>query len=261
MSRHISRTLGAALALGVGLLAVPPAAIAAATDAEIRERVEEKIRRAKLDREADVEVAVESGQVRLSGVATTLHASREIERRALQVADAVANQIRVVPDEPRGAGEIREGVRKTILRYVYYGVFDSVELAVSDAGAVRLEGSVQSPRRKSDIERRVAKVPGVRAIENEIRVQSVSFFDDRLRRELVRAIYGDPRFVHYGVRANPPVHIVVERGRVTLTGYVASPVEQAMLGHIARGVLSFGVENRVKVDGDRPEEPGSRTRS
>jgi hyperosmotically inducible protein len=261
MSSHRNRTLGAALALGMGLLVAPPQAAAADLDGDIRERIQEKIKDAKLDRQAQVDVAVEDGRVRLSGVATTLHASREIERRALQVTDGVANEIRVMPEEPRTAYEIREDVRKTILRYVYYGIFDSVELAVSDAGVVRLEGSVLDSRRQRDIERRVAKVAGVRAIENGIRVQSVSAFDDRLRYQLARAIYGDPRFVHYGARANPPVHIIVERGRVTLTGYVASPVEQAMLGHIARGVLSFGVENRVEVDGARPEEPGSRTRS
>jgi hyperosmotically inducible protein len=261
MSSFTSRTLGAALVLGTGLLAAPHPALAGDTDALIQERIQEKIQGAKLDRDAQVEVVVEEGQVRLSGVATTLHASREVERRARQVADGVANEIQVMPVEPRSAAEVREDVRKTILRSVYYGVFDSVELGVGDDGLVRLEGSVQGPRSRSDIEQRVAKVAGVRAIENAIEVQSVSSFDDRLRRQLVRAIYGDPRFVHYGTRANPPVHIVVERGRVTLTGYVSSPVEQAMIGHIARGLMSFGVENRIQVDGDRPEEPGSRSRS
>jgi len=261
MSWYTSRTLAPALALGLGLLVGPMPATAADGDAQIRDEIQAKIRGAKLDRDAQVEVSVQDGQVRLSGVATTLYASREIERRALKVTDAVANEIRVMPDEPRTASEISADVRKTILRYVYYGVFDCVGVAVSDAGVVRLEGSVQTPRRQSDIERRVARVPGVRAIENGIRVQSVSLFDDRIRYELARAIYGDPRFVHYGARANPPVHIVVENGRVTLTGFVASPVEQAVLGHIARGVMSFGVENLVEVDGARPEEPGSRTRS
>lgn len=231
------------------------------TDAQLLERVEREIERARLDDEASVDVTVENGQVRLAGVATTLRASREAERRALKVADAVANEIRVMPEEKRSAREIRQDVAKAIRGYAYYTIFDNVELAVSDSGVVRLEGSVRAGHRSRDIERRVEKVRGVRAIENELRVQSASIFDERLRLQIARAIYGDPRFVQYGARANPPIHIVVEDGRVTLAGAVASPVERAVLGSIARGFMSFGVDNRLEVDGERPEEPGSRTRS
>lgn len=250
------------LVAAAGLLAAPVAGAADSDDdARIRQRIEDRIERSDLADQTDVEVGVQDGQVRLTGIATTLHASREVERRALKEAEAVANEIRVMPEEQRSAQEIREDVADAILGYVYYGIFDSVELAVSDSGVVRLVGSVQMAHRSRDIERRVSKVPGVRAIENELRVQSASIFDERLRRQLAEAIYGDPRFVHYGARINPPIHIVVEGGRVTLTGAVGSPVEQAVLGHIARGVLSFGVDNRVQVDGDRPKEPGSRTQS
>lgn len=250
------------LVAAAGVLAAPLAGAAESdADARIRERIQDRIERSDLARDTRVQVEVEDGQVRLTGIATTLHASRDVERRALKEADAVANEIRVMPEEERTAREIREDVADAVLGYVYYGIFDSVELAVSDSGVVRLEGSVQAEHRSRDIERRVSKVPGVRAIENGLRVQSASIFDDRLRRQVARAIYGDPRFVHYGSRINPPIHIVVEKGRVTLTGAVASPVEQAVLGHIARSFMSFGVDNRVQVDGDRPEEPGSRTRS
>ena len=51
----------------------------------------------------------------------------------------------------------------------------------------------------------------------------------------------------------------MENGKVTLTGIVRSNVEQVMLGHIARGTLAFGVDNKVQVEGDRPAEPGAKT--
>jgi hypothetical protein len=43
---------------------------------------------------------------------------------------------------------------------------------------------------------------------------------------------------------------------VTLAGSVASPVDRALVGHIARGVLSFGVDNQVSVERDQKEPVG-----
>ena len=45
----------------------------------------------------------------------------------------------------------------------------------------------------------------------------VSQFDDELRFRIARAIYGNSAFWNYAAMANPPIHIVVNRGRVTLT--------------------------------------------
>jgi osmotically-inducible protein OsmY len=157
----------------------------------------------------------------------------------------------------RSDAAIRHDAEDAILRYPYYTVFDSVELGV-DHGVLFLGGSVQNEGRRRDIERRVARVAGVREVRNTIAVQSASLFDERLRYQLLRRIYGDERFAHYGIGANPPIRIVVDRGRVTLTGYVASPVDRALIGHIARGLPAFAVDNRLKVEGEAEEEPGSR---
>jgi len=92
-------------------------------------------------------------------------------------------------------------------------------------------------------------------VTNEIRVQPLSPFDDRLRRELLRRIYGDERFERYASWAHPPIHIIVDRGRVTLTGIVGSAVEQQLLGHIARGTLAFAVDNQVKLESELRAEP------
>ena len=73
------------------------------------------------------------------------------------------------------------------------------------------------------------RVAGVRAIKNDIAVQSFTRFDSDLRTSLARQIYGDPRFVQYGQRSHPPIRILVDRGHVTLAGWVNSPVERAVL--------------------------------
>ena len=154
----------------------------------------------------------------------------------------------------RKDSEIRKDVVDRILRYPWYTVFDSIEAGVED-GVVILRGSVNQPYRKSDLEKRVADIPGVKGVTNEIRVQPLSPFDDRLRRELLHRIYGDERFVRYANWAHPPIRIIVDRGRVTLTGIVGSAVEQQLLGHIARGTLAFAVDNQVKLESELRAEP------
>ncbi|MGD8894660.1 MAG: BON domain-containing protein [Acidobacteriota bacterium] len=225
----------------------------AADDAAIREAIEVRLQKAKLEREADVSVVVRDGEVTLTGVATSLPASREIERLARKEAKTVDNQLRVHLDEPVKDADVVSGIRKAILGYPRYAIFDYVEFAVNE-GAVLLQGSVIQPWKKNDIESLVARVPGVREIRNDIAVQSMSQFDSDLRASLARQIYGDPRFVRYAHRAQPPIRILVDRGNVTLAGWVGSPVEKAILDQIARSTLSFTVENRLHVDGEVPEE-------
>jgi osmotically-inducible protein OsmY len=143
---------------------------------------------------------------------------------------------------------IREAAVDAVLSYPYYGVFDSVDLGVEN-GVVVLQGSVRHTWRKAEIGRRVGRVDGVREVRNEIRVQPVSFNDDRLRAELYRRIYGS-LLARFADTVNPPVRIIVERGNVTLTGLVNSRVEKVQLDMIARSTLSFAVDNRVQVETD-----------
>jgi osmotically-inducible protein OsmY len=154
----------------------------------------------------------------------------------------------------RKDSQIRKDVVDQILRYPWYTVFDSIEAGV-DHGVVLLRGSVNQPYRKTDIEKRVARIAGVKDVKSEIQVQGVSSFDDRLRHELYYRIYGDDRFVQYAGWADPPVRIIVDRGRITLTGFVGSAVEQRLVGLIARGTLAFAVDNQVKLESERHVEP------
>jgi hyperosmotically inducible protein len=243
-----ARLIAGAAAISLALAALP----ARADDSEVRSKVEARLEKSKLARDGEITVAVENGAVTLEGAVATVAARRAAEKAALKESRVVENRVRVVPEE-RADKDIVKDVRSEILRYPFYTIFDSVNLAVND-GVVTLSGSVQRPNRKSEIEASIADVRGVREIKNEITVQPVSIFDDRLRAELTRKIYGSEDFVQYGNQANPPIHILVEHGRVTLTGYVASPVERALLDAIARQTLAFDVVNRLKVDGEKPED-------
>lgn len=244
----IFRSAGA-LALA-GALCVPPVL---ADDSAIQGRVESRLRKAGLDREPDVSALVKDGVVTLNGAVTTVAARNAAEKAAGKESKIVVNRLRVVPESERSDAEVRKDAEKAILRYVHYGVFDSVGLGVQD-GIVTLAGSVYQPYRKNDIEARVAKVPGVREIRSDVKVQSSSLFDERLRRQIAYQVYGSDRFTNLN-RVNPPVRIIVDGGRVTLTGYVNSEVERFLIGQVARDTLAFAVDNQVKLDRDtHPED-------
>lgn len=242
----------AALLLSTAVL-LTGAPVRAADDVAIRDAIEARLEKENLTQEADVGVSVQDGEVTLTGIATSLPASREAEKQARKEAKVVRNQIRVHLEEPVEDGDIVDGVRKAVLGYAYYDVFDYVEFAVNE-GAVLLLGSVDQPHKRSVLEARVARVPGVRAIQNDISVQSFSRFDSDLRYSLARRIYGNPRFVQYSNRAHPPIRILVDRGHVTLAGWVNSAVDKALLGNIALSSPSFSVTNELRVDGEVPEE-------
>jgi hyperosmotically inducible protein len=155
---------------------------------------------------------------------------------------------------PQVDADIQSEVVDAVLGYVYYGVFDSIGVGVED-GVVTLTGSVLEPWHKDDIQKRVARLEGVREVKNQIRVQPASIFDDRLRVQLYRQIYGPGMFERFAMLTNPPIHIVVENGNITLTGLVNSRVEKATLESIARGTLAFRVDNQVQVESDLNKEP------
>jgi osmotically-inducible protein OsmY len=245
------------LALGALLLA---GATAQADDSAIatQAKIERRLEKAGLLASADLQVEVSGKTATLRGVVMTLDARRAAERAARKEAKSVNNLIRVFPDARRDA-DILKDARNAVLRYPYYSVFDSVDLGVEDGVAV-LRGSVRNEVRRGDIEAAVARVPGLREVRNEIKVQSVSFFDEHLRRQIYGAIYGDVLRPFAG-RPDAPVRILVENGRVTLTGWVNSNVDRQLVGNLANSTLAFAVDNQVKVDGEAPaqDQPKAKT--
>ena len=136
----------------------------------------------------------------------------------------------------------------------YYGVFDWIEYEVRPDRAVVLRGHVTSlPDKKSRAESLVREIEGVSRVVNEIEVLPLSPHDERLRRQLYRAILDlDSPLFRYGVESRQSIHIVVRNGRVTLEGVVDSAADKQSAYTRARGVPgTFAVENNLRVDADR----------
>jgi hyperosmotically inducible protein len=149
--------------------------------------------------------------------------------------------------------QVFQDVAQQVNRYVNFTVFDTVTASV-DEGVVTLTGKVTMPYKVDDLTRRVSRVSGVTRVVNQIEVLPVSRFDDELRLRIARAIYSNPSFWHYASMANPPIHIVVDRGRVKLEGTVNSHVERMLAQSLSIGLGGFSVENLLKTDAERQQE-------
>ena len=145
--------------------------------------------------------------------------------------------------------QVFNDVANAVNRYEWFTIFDDVSAGVKD-GVVTLEGKVTMPYKKTDIEKRVTKVSGVTTIVNKIGVLPVSQWDDQLRYRIARAIYGNANFWNYAASANPPIHIVVENGRVTLTGVVQSNVEKMLARSLVTQNGVFSVTNKLQTEAE-----------
>jgi hyperosmotically inducible periplasmic protein len=138
-------------------------------------------------------------------------------------------------------------VRHELLMLPYFGVFDYIAYKVDGYNVVLL-GQVLRPTLKSDAENAVKRIEGVEKVDNQIEVLPPSSMDDRLRRQLFRAIYGYPAFDKYALGVQKPIRIIVKNGRVTLEGVVDSDGDKNLAALRANGVPGiFSVTNNLQV--------------
>jgi hyperosmotically inducible periplasmic protein len=96
----------------------------------------------------------------------------------------------------------------------------------------------------------VSKIEGVTNVVNNIEVLPLSPEDDRVRRDVYRAIFsaadiGD----RYGFSAVPAIHIIVKNGNVRLEGVVANEFDRNIINIKAKGVPgAFSVEDDLQVE-------------
>jgi hyperosmotically inducible protein len=145
--------------------------------------------------------------------------------------------------------QVFRDISEQVNRYTQFTIFDNVDADVTN-GRVVLTGAVTMPYKKDDIERRVRAVDGVEWVDNRIDVLPVSVVDDELRYRIARAIYGNSAFWNYAAMANPPIHIIVKSGHVTLVGVVNSNVERMLARSLASGFGEFDVKNALKTDAE-----------
>ena len=146
-----------------------------------------------------------------------------------------------------GQDRISREVRHELVMLPYYGVFDNLAYSV-DGSLVTLYGQVTNPTLKSDAGNVVKKIEGVTKVDNKIEVLPLSPIDDQIRRAVFRAIYSDPALSRYAMQAVPPIHIIVENGKVTLVGVLDNATDKNLATLRANGVSGvFSVTNNLLV--------------
>lgn len=144
--------------------------------------------------------------------------------------------------------QIVKQVRHELVTLPYYGVFDNLAYKV-DGDTVTLYGQVVRPSTRSDAERRVARIKGVSRVVNQIEVLPLSSFDDAARVNTYRALARTGSLYRYLMGTNPSLHIIVDRGNVTLEGVVANKADKDLANIVARSVPGvFSVTNHLRAE-------------
>lgn len=155
-------------------------------------------------------------------------------------------------EQGAGFGRMEKKIRKELVTLPWYGVFDNLAFEV-DGSTVTLHGQVVQPSTRKDAERRVKRIAGVERVVNNIEVLPLSSFDDSIRARTYRALFGynSPLF-RYGRGVNPSIHIVVNRGNVSLEGVVSTEGDSRFAYALANGVSGvFSVTNNLRVENVR----------
>ncbi|MGO8818526.1 MAG: BON domain-containing protein [Terriglobia bacterium] len=234
-----------AVVVGTGLgWAAPPT-----TDSQAVASIQSRLGKAKVNRHGEVQVTYAGGVATLTGTVDNLGSKLDAEKAAQKVQGVkqVLDNIQVRADDVTPQ-QMLEQARHEIVMYYAYGIFDNVNFEAHN-GTLTVSGQVTQPFKKTDIGNILERVKGVAELNNNLEVLPLSTFDDRLRLQVARAIYGDPFFIRYANQALPPIHIIVKNGNVTLEGVVASTLDRtkAEMAALHTG-LSFAVVDHLQVE-------------
>jgi hyperosmotically inducible protein len=234
-----------AVVVGAGLCwAAPPT-----TDSQAVASIQSRLDKAKVNKHGEVQVTYAGGIATLTGTVDNLGSKLDAEKAAQKVhgVTQVVDNIQVRADEVT-TQQMLEQARHEIVMYYAYGIFDNVNFEAHN-GTLTVSGQVTQPFKKTDIGNILVRVKGVAELNNNLGVLPLSTFDDRLRLQIARAIYGGPFFIRYANQALPPIHIIVKNGNVTLEGVVASTLDRtkAEMAALHTG-LSFAVVDHLQVE-------------
>ncbi len=204
----------------------------------------------------NVHASVEDGIVTLQGTVPLYENKLRLDQKVhnLDHVQGVRNEIVVggptVPDQ-----QLRNQLADR-LRYdrVDEGItFNSFSLGVNN-GIVTISGQARTPTDRDSALSIVDNTPGVKGVNDEIQVLPVSNFDDQLRIQVARAIYGDPALQKYAMDPQAPIRIIVDNGHVTLDGIVDTAADKQIADMRAKSVPGvFSVKDNLIVASQQPK--------
>lgn len=235
--------------LTIGLLSLALAAQTSNTrvDGDIQSRVTRQLTKKQDFR--NLQATTEDGIVTLSGTVALyqqkLDAARSV--RKLDKVQGVRNQIAVSSSAPDAEVEAKLERKLHYDRIGYDNQFNFVDVSVKD-GVATLTGETRSDMGRDSALALANYVPGVKDVVDNIKVSPVSGFDDRIRISAMQAIYRDPVLGRYASDPARPIRIVVDNGKLSLYGTVATTMDKQIAGMRANQVFGvFSVQNNLEV--------------
>lgn len=233
-------------ALAAGFIFLTPAVWALqAPNVLSDDRILTEVTQRLIDRNlSGVTVAVKQGAATVEGTVASVWEKNEACQQSRKVFGVTSVTCNITV--PRGPHDriIAVEVESRIRDYAFSTIYDSVDVAVKH-GRVTLTGAVMADARGRTIADIASHVPGVVDVNNLLRTIVTSPMDDDIRYEIAARIYTNPLFKDGEIPG--PVHIIVENGRVTLTGMVPSEYERQVAEMIASTVPRVTrVENRLR---------------
>jgi hyperosmotically inducible periplasmic protein len=217
-------------------------------DVSIQSKVTQKLAGKKQFR--DVHSTVEDGIVTLTGnvdlYQQKLDAAKKIHKLAnvQGVRNLIAVSGKDVPDAELAAQLDRKLYYD---RMGYDNLFNYVTASVQD-GVVVVSGEALNAAGRDSALALVDSTPGVKDVVNDIKVEPASFFDDQIRVHAARAIYRDSVLNRYAIDPAYPIRIVVDNGKLSLYGTVATQMDKNVAGIRAGQVFgTFSVQNNLEV--------------
>jgi len=182
------------------------------------------------------------------GLHTFLAAVLAVGTTGLALASSTDQGAQTVSSNARLEQRLSRQVRHELNMIPQFTVFDNLAYRV-DGSTVTLAGQVRDAIVKDSAEARVKRLEGVERVDNQIEILPASFNDDRIRRQVARAVFNDPRLFNYGIQSVPPIHIIVKNGHVNLEGVVRTQTDKDDAFIRANGVPGvFSVQNNLQVE-------------
>lgn len=154
----------------------------------------------------------------------------------------------VAMDNSRAETRLTGQVRHALAMIPQFSVFDNLAYRV-DGGTVTLYGQVRNAVIKDEAAQSIRHLEGVEHVDNQIEILPASFNDDRIRRQVARAVFNDSRLFSYAIQPVPPIHIIVKHGHVDLEGVVRNQSDKDNAYIRANSVPGvFSVQNNLQVE-------------
>ena len=241
------RSLTSFLAVGIVSVGLAAQTTSARYDSDIQSRVTQQL--AKKQEFRNLQATTEDGIVTLSGKVDLyqqkLDAAKKV--RKLDKVQGVRNLVAVSSSAPDAEVEARLERKLHYDRIGYDNLFNFVDVTVKD-GVATLNGETYNDLGRDSALALANSMPGVKDVVDNIKVSPVSGFDDRIRISALRAIYRDPVLGRYASDPAKPIRIVVDNGKLSLYGTVATAMDKQIAGMRANQVFGvFSVQNNLEV--------------